>query len=68
MPSLSLIKDYENTFGSCEAEFFGSIVWASPILKIFGKQFASKVINLFDKAFKIKKSAFKFVMCVKKVK
>lgn len=68
MPKLSLIKKYEKKFGSCEAEFFGSIVWASPLLKMFGDRFASKVIDGFDMIFNIKKSAFKFVMCVKKVK
>ena len=68
MPKLSLLKKYEKKFGSCEAEFFGSIVWASPMLKIFGNRFAGKVIDRFDKILKTKKSAFKFVMCVKKVK
>jgi len=66
MPSLALIKKYEKKFGSCEAEFFGAIVWASPMLKIFGHRFARTFIDDFDKIFKIKKSAFKFVMCVKK--
>jgi len=32
MPLLSLIENYEQKFGNCKAEFFGSIVWASPIL------------------------------------
>jgi len=68
MPSLSTIEKYEKRFGSCEAKFFGAIVWASPLLKIFGDRFATSVIDGYDKIFKIKRSAFKFVMCVKKVK
>jgi len=68
IPKLSLIRKYEKKFGSCEAEFFGAIVWASPLLIMFGDRFASKVIDGIDRIFKIKKSAFKFVMCVKKIK
>lgn len=68
IPSLTLLKKYEKKFGSCEAKFFGAITWASPILIIFGNRFARTFIEGFDKIFKIKKSAFKFVMCVKKEK
>ncbi len=68
MPRLSLLIKYEKKFGSCEIDYFGSIVWAAPILKIFGDRFASIVIDRFDNISKTKKSAFKFVMCVKKVK
>ena len=66
MPTLSLIEKYKKKFDSCEVKFFGSIVWAFPMLKIFGDRRASKIIDGFDNLFTIKRSAFKFVMCVEK--
>ena len=67
MPDLILIEKYFKKFGYGKVKFFGSITWCFPILKLF---LTSKIIyqfsNWLDKKLKIKKSAFKFVLVLKK--
>jgi len=68
MPNLNLIKDYEKKFGSINVNYYGSITWLFPFLKLILKDFQLKYFSSwFDKNFKIKSSAFKFVMKVTKI-
>jgi hypothetical protein len=54
---------YGDKFKKVEVEFFGSITWLMPILtKFINEEKAAELSKFFDKKFRIKKSAFKFVM------
>jgi ubiquinone/menaquinone biosynthesis C-methylase UbiE len=69
MPNLNLIDEYIKKFGYGKIKFFGSISWAFPILKLLlSEKLITKISNLVDKYFKIKKSAFKFVLILNKKK
>jgi len=69
MPTLSLLEKYGEKFGFSDTRYFGSIVWLFPILSIFfSEDVLSKISSWIDKKFRIKKSAFKFVMLVSKEK
>ena len=70
IPNINLINKYITKFGYGKVKFFGSITWTFPLLKIiFKEKFVTKISNWVDKKFKIKKSAFKFVLtCIKKEK
>ena len=67
IPNINLIKRYTKKFGNGKVKFFGSVTWIFPLLKIF---ISEKNICMFsdwvDKKFKIKKSAFKFVLILQK--
>jgi ubiquinone/menaquinone biosynthesis C-methylase UbiE len=68
MPDLNLISKYIKKFGHGEIKFFGSITWAYPILNILlSEKLICKFSNWIDKKFEIKKSAFKFVLKLKKI-
>jgi|TARA_A100001037_G_scaffold292244_1_gene307282 SAM-dependent methyltransferase len=67
MPTISLIEKYNTNFELISINFFGSLVWIYPILKIFiGKSNATKIIDKFDNLNKTRSSAFKFVMAARK--
>jgi SAM-dependent methyltransferase len=69
MPNLNLIDEYIKKFGYGKIKFFGSISWAFPILKLLlSEKLITKISNFLDKYFKIKKSAFKFVLILNKKK
>jgi len=69
MPTLALIDAYEKKFGAVTAQYYGAILWLNPLLnKIFSEKKVVSIINHVDKIFAVRKSAFKFVMVVKKVK
>jgi len=69
MPTQILIEKYEDKFGSTNVQYFGSISWMAPLLRIiFDEKNVANIVNRFDKMLAVKKSAFKFVMAVKKVK
>ena len=62
MPTLKLIKKYENKFDLKKLDFFGSLTWLSPILVFFlRKELAGKFLDRFDTLIHVKRSAFKFV-------
>tara|TARA_Y100000746_G_C15336595_1_gene380008 strand:+ start:71 stop:826 length:756 start_codon:yes stop_codon:yes gene_type:complete len=62
-PNLNLIKIYEEKFNIDSIDFFGAITWLKPVLSpIIGINLFSKFSDWFDEYYKIKKSAFKFVM------
>jgi ubiquinone/menaquinone biosynthesis C-methylase UbiE len=67
MPDLDLIENYNKRFGSIEVKYFGSLTWLFPIMKIFMTEQQIKIFSQnFDKKFKVKKSAFKFTMKLRK--
>lgn len=69
MPNVNLIDEYIKKFGYGKVKFFGSISWAFPILKLLlSEKLITKISNFVDKYFKIKKSAFKFVLILNKKK
>ena len=68
MPDINLINNYIKKFGYGETKFFGSLTWAYPIFKIIlSENLFCKFSNWIDEKFKIKKSAFKFVLILKKI-
>lgn len=67
MPTIQLIEQYKQKFGSVEVFYFGGISWLLPVLKvIFNESKIVKISDKFDKMINVKKMAFKFVMVVKK--
>lgn len=69
MPNIDLIEKYIKKFGYGKVKFFGSITWAFPLLKIvLSQKLITKFSNWVDRKLKIKKSAFKFVLLLNKIK
>jgi len=67
MPNLNLINQFIKEFGYGRVKFFGSLTWVFPILRlVLSEKLIFKFSNWFDKKFRIKKSAFKFVLILKK--
>ena len=63
MPTIKLIESYIQKFGYAEVEYFGSISWLFPLLKIFmTDENLGELSNRFDKKINIKRSAFKFTI------
>lgn len=69
MPTVMLLNEVREKFGNAEIDYFGALAWLNPLLNRFlSEQKTSEVLEYTDKLFSIKKSAFKFVMRVQKVK
>ncbi len=69
MPTLGLIRAYRDRFGACEAEFFGSISWLTPLLAaLLGQRGAARLAERWDRLIGVTRSAFKFVMVAEKQK
>lgn len=67
MPTINLIEKYKTNFELISINFFGSLVWIYPFLKLLiGKSNATKIIDKFDGLNKTSRSAFKFVMAARK--
>lgn len=67
MPNLKTLDMYRSKFSSFSIKYYGSIIWLSPLLsKLIGYKNTLRFINYFDKLIKVRNSAFKFVMTVKK--
>lgn len=67
MPTLRLIRTYETRFGRVQTRFFGAITWLAPLLGVFlSPARVGMICDRFDAAFKISRSAFKFVMVAEK--
>ncbi|MBT5213351.1 MAG: class I SAM-dependent methyltransferase [Pelagibacteraceae bacterium] len=63
MPTISLIDKYTQKFGHVEVKYFGAITWIFPLLnKVLNEKLMTDFFNWIDATFKIKSSAFKFVM------
>ena len=68
MPNTILIDNYIKKFGYGKTKFFGCITWVFPLLDIFlSDSLIVKISNWIDYKLKIKKSAFKFVLILKKL-
>jgi len=68
MPNICLIENYIKKFGTGEAKYFGSISWLFPLLKfLLNEETLTKFSNSIDKYLSIKKSAFKFVLKLRKI-
>jgi len=62
MPTISLLNKYESKFEETQVNFFGSLIWLSPILVFFlKKEMVGKFFDRFDTLINVKRSAFKFV-------
>lgn len=69
MPNVHLINMCIKQFGYGKVNFFGSIAWAFQLLKIvLAKRVIAKISNWVDQALKVRKSAFKFVLILNKIK
>ena len=67
MPSKTTIDMYRDEFSEIEVNYFGSLAWSAPLLRlVLGGYLAAKIVSKFDKLIKVKHSAFKFVMVAKK--
>lgn len=68
MPDLSLIEQYRRTFGQVEVRFFGSISWATPLLRrLISDTRLASLSDHIDRITGVRRAAFKFVMLARKV-
>ena len=68
IPDINLIDQYMKKFGSGKVKYFGSITWVFPLLKlILSDKSILNLSNWIDLRLNIKKSAFKFVLQLKKI-
>lgn len=69
MPSIQLLQAYEKTFDSLQIQYYGAFSWLLvPLSKLIGEPLAFSLSNALDHWFKIKCSAFKFVLIAQKCK
>ncbi len=67
MPTVLLLAAYGHKFGTFRVRYFGALIWLFPVMKkILPESVVINMFNRFDVFFRIKKSAFKFVMLVRK--
>jgi ubiquinone/menaquinone biosynthesis C-methylase UbiE len=67
MPTLKLIEEYQKNFEPVRLNFFGSLIWMSPLLRlIIGTSNTAIFIDKFDNAINVRRSAFKFVMMLRR--
>lgn len=62
MPTLKLIREYEDKFNIIKLNFFGSLTWLSPMLTFLRKDLVGRFLDRFDTLINVKRSAFKFVV------
>ncbi len=68
MPTVDLIEAYRGKFGDGAVWYFGGVSWAMPIVsKAFGGRVAHAFSRWADRVLRVRRSAFKFVMSVRKV-
>ena len=66
MPSIKRIRSIKELYSSIEVRYFGSISFIMPLFRvIFGDKKSKAISDYTDNIFKIKKSAFKFVLIAK---
>ena len=66
MPSIKRIKRMKELYSNIEVRYFGSISYFMPLISvIFGEKKSKNISDYIDNIFKIKKSAFKFVLIAK---
>ena len=67
MPNLKLLEVYKNKFSNSSVNFFGSITYLAPVIGfLFDDDVAYKISKKIDRMIRVKSSAFKFVMVLKK--
>lgn len=68
MPNCDLISKYQSAFGGAAVvQYFGSLSWLFAILAhVVSEHWLSDVSNRIDRLFRVRKSAFKFVLMVRK--
>lgn len=67
IPSQTTLDMYRDEFSEIEVNYFGSIAWLSPLLRLMvGANRASKIVSQVDNLINVKRSAFKFVMVARK--
>jgi SAM-dependent methyltransferase len=62
MPTLKLIREYEDKFNIIKLDFFGSLTWLSPMLTFLRKDLVGRFFDRFDTLINVQRSAFKFVV------
>jgi len=66
MPTIKRINSISRNYSSIEVYYYGSLSWLMPLFsKFIGQDRAAKLSDLIDNLFKIKRSAFKFVMAAR---
>ena len=66
MPTLQRINSLNTKYKKFDVKYFGSISCLMPFIKIItGTENAKKISDFVDKLFRVKKSAFKFVLVAK---
>ena len=66
MPSLKRVNELRSLYSSLDVNYFGSISFLMPFVKIItGSENAKKISDFVDKLFRVKKFAFKFVLVAK---
>ena len=66
MPTIKRIKSISSMYKKTEVKYFGCISFLGPVLiRPFGENFFFKISRKVDRLFKIKRSAFKFVLVAK---
>jgi len=67
MPTLSLIEKYKKNFEVLSLDFYGSLVWIYPFMRLFvGANNATNLIDKFDNIINTSRSGFKFVVVFRK--
>jgi ubiquinone/menaquinone biosynthesis C-methylase UbiE len=67
MPNLALIDCYQKKFGDLNVRYFGGLTFLAPMLVLFVGASFEKFQDWFDRVFKVKRSAFKFVVVAVKI-
>jgi len=66
IPTIQRINAFTAQYSKVEVKYFGSISYLMPLVNsIFGNEKAKKTSDFIDKLFKVKQSAFKFVLIAK---
>lgn len=68
MPNSKTIKKFGQTFKILNIEYFGTLIFLTPLLRLFFKdKYIKKIIDTFDNKYKFfNKYAFKVVFILKK--
>jgi ubiquinone/menaquinone biosynthesis C-methylase UbiE/glycosyltransferase involved in cell wall biosynthesis len=67
MPTQALVRQYGQKFGQVRSQYFGSITWSMPLLKIFlADETFARISARIDRLVGVSKSAFKLVMVADK--
>lgn len=69
MPTIDLISKYQNAFGGeSTVRYFGGLSWLIMIFSCLGAEsYWADISDRFDRLFRVRRSAFKFVLIVRKV-